>query len=82
MEVNTSGLTKGDFEVHPDPLILRWAAEMGVRLTIGSDAHRPAAVGQFFELIQPMLFSMGFTELHYFRRRQRQAIPMPHATVP
>jgi hypothetical protein len=25
MEINTSGLTKVDFEVHPDPLILNWA---------------------------------------------------------
>ena len=29
MEVNTSGLNKGDFEVHPDPLILDWAVETG-----------------------------------------------------
>ena len=29
MEVNTSGLTKGDFEVHPDPLILAWKPQSG-----------------------------------------------------
>jgi histidinol-phosphatase (PHP family) len=77
MEVNTSGLTKGDYEVHPDPLILDWAAEMGVKLTIGSDAHRPLAVGQFFDWVEPMLREKGFTKLHYFRGRKRVEIDLP-----
>ena len=77
MEVNTSGLTKGDYEVHPDPLILDWASEMGVKLTIGSDSHHPHSVGQFFDVIQPKLRDKGFTDLHYFRGRQRHVIPMP-----
>jgi histidinol phosphatase-like PHP family hydrolase len=69
--------TKGDFEVHPDPLILDWASEMGVKLTIGSDSHRPHSVGQFFETIQPMLRDKGFKDLHYFRGRKRLRIDMP-----
>lgn len=77
MEVNTSGLIKGDFEVHPDPLILEWASEMGVKVTIGSDSHSPESVGQFFNTIQPMLRSKGFTDLYYFRGRQRHRIDMP-----
>jgi len=77
MEVNTSGLTKGAFEVHPDPLILDWASEMGVKLTIGSDSHRPESVGQYFETVLPMLRAKGFADLHYFRRRKRYRIDMP-----
>ena len=77
MEVNTSGLIKGDFEVHPDPLILEWASEIGVKLTIGSDSHSPESVGQFFDTIQPTLRSKGFTDLYYFRSRQRHRINMP-----
>jgi histidinol-phosphatase (PHP family) len=50
---------------------------MGVKLTIGSDSHRPHSVGQFFDVIQPMLRDKGFRDLHYFRGRQRQVIPMP-----
>jgi len=75
MEVNTSGLTKGDFEVHPDPIILDWAAEAGVKLTVGSDSHRPLNVGQFFPTVLPMLKQKGFQELHYFRQRKRHVIP-------
>jgi histidinol-phosphatase (PHP family) len=78
MEVNTSGLTKGAYEVHPDPLILDWASEMGVKLTIGSDSHRPTSVGQFFDTIQPMLRAKGFKDLHYFRGRKRIRIDMPN----
>lgn len=77
MEVNTSGLNKGDFEVHPDPIILDWASEMGVKLTIGSDSHMPGSVGQHFDRIQPLLRAKGFQELHYFRRRKRVRIDMP-----
>jgi histidinol-phosphatase (PHP family) len=77
MEVNTSGLTKGAYEVHPDPLILDWASEMGVKLTIGSDSHRPGSVGQFFDTIQPMLRQKGFKDLYYFRGRKRIRIDMP-----
>jgi len=81
MEINTSGLTKGAFEVHPDPLILEWAAEMGVKLTMGSDSHRPESVGQNFTSIQPMLRGMGFNDLHYFRKRVRQRIDMPGSAL-
>lgn len=77
MEVNTSGLTKGAYEVHPDPLILDWAGEMGVKLTIGSDSHKPSAVGRFFSWVQPMLREKGFKDLYYFRGRKRQRIDMP-----
>ena len=77
MEVNTSGLIKGDFEVHPDPLILEWASEIGVKLTIGSDSHSPESIVQYFDTIQSMLRSKGFKDLYYFRGRQPHRIDMP-----
>ena len=77
MEINTSGLTKGDFQVHPDPLILEWASEMGVKLTMGSDAHAPGSVGQHFDSILGLLWEKGFRDLHYFRGRQRTRIALP-----
>lgn len=74
IEVNTSGLSKGVYEVHPDPIILRWAHEMGCKLTIGSDSHRPESVAQHFESVVPLLSSIGFDKLHYFEGRERVAI--------
>ncbi len=81
IEVNTSGLNKGAYQVHPDPLILDWASELGVKLTIGSDSHRPDSIGQHFDWIQPMLIKKGFKDLHYFRGRKRQRIDMPGADL-
>lgn len=81
MEVNTSGLVKGAFEVHPDPLILDWASEMGVRLTIGSDSHQPNTVGRFFDTVQPLLLGKGFENLYFFRGRNRVCIGMPNARL-
>ena len=77
MEINTSGLNKGAYQVHPDPLILDWASEIGVKLTMGSDSHRPDSIGQHFDWIQPMLFEKGFKDMHYFRGRTRHRVDMP-----
>lgn len=76
IEVNTSGLVKGDFEVHPDPIILDWASEMNVKLTIGSDSHEPGTVGRFFETVQPMLKNKGFESLYFFRGRERSQVEL------
>lgn len=74
MEVNTSGLIKGVYKLHPDPVILDWASAMGVRLTIGSDAHQPEQVGQHFDTVLPLLKKKGFTHVHYFEKRK--AVPV------
>lgn len=76
MEVNTSGLIKGAYKVHPDPEILAWAVAKGVSLTLGSDAHSPEQVGQHFDTVVPMLRNLGFKQAHYFERRQRCAIDL------
>lgn len=77
MEINTSGLTKNSFEVHPHPLILRWASEMNIPITLGSDAHRPAQVAQYFPRVLNLLQDLGFRELQYFRGRERQTLSLP-----
>lgn len=76
IEVNTSGLTKGVFKLHPDPLILQWAQEMNVPLTLGSDAHKPQSLGQFFDQTIKLLESTGFKKVHYFLRGVRHAVPI------
>ena len=71
MEVNTSGLIKGVYEVHPAPIILEWARERDIRLTMGSDAHQPEQVGQYFGPVCELLLSLGYEKIHYFRQRER-----------
>ncbi len=76
LEVNTSGFIKGVFEMHPDPSILKMAAERGIGLTIGSDSHRPEQVGQCFERAYENLVSAGYDRVHAFRGRERFAVPL------
>jgi len=74
IEVNTSGMIKGDYVVHPDPIIMDWAFEMGVKLTIGSDSHRPESIAQKYDEVLPLLKEKGFKELYYFVGGERKAI--------
>ena len=76
MEINTSGLIKGDYVVHPDPCIMRWALERDIPFTIGSDSHSPRMVGQFFNEIIAEFKAMGLRKLHYFKQGQRVAVPL------
>ena len=73
LEVNTSGLSKQLYEVHPAPTILRWAAELGVKLTLGSDSHHPDQVAQHFPEVIALLKDCGFTSVHHFKGRKRNA---------
>jgi histidinol-phosphatase (PHP family) len=51
IEINTSGLRKPIAEYYPSPGIAALAAERGVRLTPGSDAHSPDQVGLAFDSV-------------------------------
>lgn len=73
-EVNTSGRLKGPGIEHPDPLIRKWGSEMGLKLTIGSDAHRPQSVGQYFREVTEDLAREGYSHLYYFKGGERQAV--------
>lgn len=77
LEVNTSGLIKGVFEMHPAPVILGWARERDIPLTLGSDSHLPEQVGQFFGPVTQTLREIGYTHAHFFRNGQRQSYPLP-----
>ena len=69
LEMNTSGWTKGRYEVHPDPVIVKWAHETGNCFTIGSDSHAPNQVGRYFDRATKLLLDSGITELTYYRKR-------------
>jgi len=74
LEINTSGCIKGDYVMHPDPVILKWAVDRGIPFTLGSDAHTPDMVGQHFPACLGELRAVGGREIHYFRKRKRIGI--------
>lgn len=81
LEINTSGLIKGDFVVHPDPVIMEWALERQIPFTIGSDSHHPDMLGQKFGPVLAQAWDLGLRQLHYFKGGQRIAADIPDALV-
>ncbi len=82
IEINTAGLRKTCQEMYPSPAILRLAADMGVLLTLGSDAHAPEEVGMDFDRAIALARSVGYRETCRFTGRELEMIPIPEAVVP
>lgn len=74
VEVNTSGYNHPAGEIYPSPDILKKCHEQGIRITLGSDSHHPADVGQHYERALPLLLSLGFRRLATFTKRKRSEI--------
>jgi len=71
LDVNVSGLRKPANILMPDPLILKWYAEMGgQRITLGSDAHRQSEVGLHLEKALEAIRAAGITRITHFEQRQ------------
>ena len=77
LDVNVSGLRKPSQIIMPDPLILKWYAEMGgQRLTLGSDAHRVREVSLHLEKAIEAIRAVGIEHVTQFERRQARLIPL------
>ncbi|PTY01881.1 histidinol-phosphatase [Verrucomicrobia bacterium LW23] len=74
MEINTSGVNKAISQMNPGPEILREIAQRGIPMVIGADAHKPGRVADRFEEALGHLKDAGFTHIHLFRERKKQAI--------
>jgi histidinol-phosphatase (PHP family) len=74
IELNTAGLRKDCKEIYPSPQIVQLAAQIGVPITFGSDAHAPEEVGMNFAEAVALARSAGYTEACRFTRRQRQMV--------
>jgi len=75
IEINTNGLNKPCGEMYPSPALLEMAAEIGVGLTFGSDAHRPGRVGEQFNQAIALAKRSGFTHHRRFADGQYESIP-------
>ena len=75
IEINTGGLQKPCGEMYPEPALLEMAAELGVGLTFGSDAHKPERVGEHFDAAIDLAKRSGFLEYRRFARGQYESVP-------
>jgi histidinol-phosphatase (PHP family) len=74
VEINTSGYDHAAREVYPSPDIIHQCYKKGIRITLGSDAHRPENIGRHYDRAIPMLRSAGYKYLTTFTRRKRSMI--------
>ena len=76
IELNTAGLRKECREIYPSAQLLRLAAQTGVPITFGSDAHAPEEVGMHFEQAVQLARDSGYTQCCRFIRRKRELVPI------
>ena len=70
LELNTATFSRGGEELSLYERYLSMYRDCGGRLiTIGSDAHRTADVGRYFDEAKKMLKSIGFSSAAYFKNR-------------
>lgn len=74
VEVNTSGYNHPVGEIYPSPDILAKCREQEISITLGSDAHHPAEIGQHYDKAFPLLLSSGYRCLATFTKRKRSEI--------
>ncbi len=74
VELNTSGPDRPCGEFLPGVRLLEMCFKHGIKITLGSDAHRPQQVGRHFEEAVGLLKKVGYTEIVTFRNRKRSAI--------
>ena len=76
IELNTAGLRKDCKEIYPHSRIVQLAAELGVPITFGSDAHAPAEVGMNFPEAIALARKAGYTHCCRFTKRKREIIAL------
>jgi len=77
LEINTSGIRKGQGMTSPDePLVRRYYELGGRRVTIGSDAHRAHEIGSYLDTAWRMAKTIGFDTLTIYQQRKPIAIPI------
>lgn len=76
IELNASGLRMPVNEMFPSRRMLEYARQLGIPVTIGSDAHQPERLAQYLDQAVDLLRDVGFTELATFKGRKRSLVPI------
>ena len=74
LELNTAGLRKDCKEIYPSRQIVQMAAEIGLPITFGSDAHAPGEVAMDFAEAVQLARDAGYTDRCRFTQRKREMV--------
>ena len=75
IELNTGGLRKPVKEIYPSKQLLSAAAEAGMRITFGSDAHKPCDLAAGFGAALELAKSAGYRSAWTFRGGRALELP-------
>ena len=76
LELNTAGLRVAADEIYPAPQLLRAAFRAGMKITLGSDAHKPEHVAYGFDRAAELARSIGWTSHTAFVRGEAVELPL------
>lgn len=76
VEISSAGWRKKAGEVYPAPELLAIVAEMGLPITLASDAHRPEDVAADFGRLVEYARSYGLRQVTVFSRRRPSLQPI------
>ena len=74
LELNSAGLRYKVHEIYPSLHLLKMARQAGMRITFGSDAHKPADVGADFAAALELAKAAGYGSHVVFRKRAAHEI--------
>lgn len=77
VEINTNGMNKPLEDFYPDRRYLHIFQEEGVPVCVNSDAHKPSAIGQYFDDAYRLITLAGFKEMVTFENRKRTPVQIP-----
>jgi histidinol-phosphatase (PHP family) len=69
VELNTSGYSHLANEAYPSPAILEKCFNLGIPISLGSDAHHPDQLISHYDQAERLFHSVGYTHLATFYRR-------------
>jgi len=72
VEVNTSGWDRQAKDLYPSASILKKIHDMGIEITLGSDAHHPSEVGRHFSKARSLLENIGFKRYITFNSHKKE----------
>ena len=76
LELNTAGLRVAADEIYPSPELLCAAFRAGMKITLGSDAHKPELVAYGFDRAAGLARSVGWTSHTAFVRGEAVELPL------
>jgi histidinol-phosphatase (PHP family) len=76
LELNTAGLRVAADEIYPSTELLRAAFRAGMKITLGSDAHKPEHVAYGFDRAAELARSIGWTSHTAFVRGKAIELPL------